>query len=168
VAVEPAVLSKLSELIRGQRWAALATVGSGRPLASMVAFVPEPGFSGFLLLLSSLSLHTRQLLADPSASLAISEPDKGDGNPQTLARVSLQGRAEAIPAEAPEHAPARKLYEKRLPSSAPLFGFGDFHLFRLVPEEARFVAGFAQAYTVSPADLAKAAALAVSPPAGGR
>jgi putative heme iron utilization protein len=152
-------LGPLAGLIRGQRWAALATHGGGKPLASMVAFAPEPGFAGFLLLLSRLSLHTRHLLADPAASLAISEADTGAGNPQTLARVSLQGRVEEIPADAPDFPAARALYEKRLPSSAPLFGFGDFHLFRLVPEEARFVAGFAQAYTVTPSELAQASVL---------
>ena len=131
--------NRLGALLRGQRWGALATLGGGKPLASMVAFAPEPGFAGFLLLLSRLSLHTRHLLADPAASLAISEADTGAGNPQTLARVSLQGRVEQIPDGAPGHAAAKALYVGRLPSSAPLFGFQDFHLFRLVPEEARFV-----------------------------
>ena len=132
-------LGPLAGLIRGQRWAALATHGGGKPLA--------------------LSLHTRHLLADPAASLAISEADTGAGNPQTLARISLQGRVEEIPTDAPAYLAARALYERRLPSSAPLFGFGDFHLFRLVLEEARFVAGFAQAYTVTPPELAQASVL---------
>ena len=72
---------------------------------------------------------------------------------------SIWDRVEQIPDGAPGHAAAKALYVGRLPSSAPLFGFQDFHLFRLVPEEARFVAGFAQAYTLGPAELASASVL---------
>jgi putative heme iron utilization protein len=122
----------------------------------MVAFAPEPDFGGFLMLLSRLSLHTRSLLEHPRASLAISEPDTGAGNPQTLARGSIQGEATPITEDMPGYAEARAVYEKRLPASSPLFGFEDFSLFRLVPREARFVAGFARAYTVSAEELKEA------------
>jgi hypothetical protein len=58
---------------------------------------------------------------------------------------------------------AKALYEKRFPDSSPLFGFGDFLLFRLVPREARFVAGFARAHTVDLEELKEAAAVRFSP-----
>jgi len=150
----------LARLIRGGRWAALATYGDGVPLASMVAYASEAGFSGFLLHLSRLSQHTRNLLVSPSASLAISEPDTTqDRDPQTLARVSIKGGARPLPKDSPEYPEARARYEKQFPDSSPLFGLEDFLLFRLVPREARFVAGFARAYTVSPAELKEASAL---------
>jgi putative heme iron utilization protein len=123
----------------------------------MVAYAPEPDFSGFLLHLSQLSQHTKNLLANPRASLAISEPETGAENPQTLARVSIQGDVDSLPADAPGYAEAAETYQRRLPASVPLFDFGDFILFRLVPREARFVAGFARAYTVSAAMLREAA-----------
>ena len=149
---------KLARLIRGGRWAALATYGDGAPLASMVAYACEPGFAGFLLHLSRLSAHTRNLLASPSASIAISEPDTARiRDPQTLARVSIQGEARPLPQDRGGFAEAKSLYEKRFPDSSPLFGFGDFLLFRLVPREARFVAGFARAYTVDLEELKEAA-----------
>lgn len=149
----------LARLIRGGRWAALATHGEGVPLASMVAYACEPGFAGFLLHLSRLSAHTRNLLASPSASIAISEPDTAQvRNPQTLARVSIQGEARPLPEGSSEYAEGKALYEKRFPDSSPLFEFKDFLLFRLVPREARFVAGFARAYTVDAEELKKAAA----------
>ena len=149
---------KIGRMVGGGRWAALATIGDGIPLASMVAYAPEPGFAGFLMLLSTLSQHTRNVLANPKASLVISEPDTGAGNPQTLARVSIQGSVEPISVEAKEYAAARALYEKRFPASGPLFGFQDFTLFRLVPSEARFVGGFARAFTLSVAELRESAA----------
>jgi hypothetical protein len=125
----------------------------------MVAYACEEDFAGILLHLSRLSLHTRNLLASPSASLAISEADTDRvQNPQTLARVSIQGEARPLPEGSPGFPEARALYERRLPGSSPLFGFGDFLLFRLVPREARFVAGFARAYTVGAEELKEAAA----------
>lgn len=154
----------LARVIRGGRWAALATYGNGAPLASMVAYACEADFGGFLLHLSRLSLHTRNLLQFPSASLAISEPDTARvRNPQTLARVSIQGEARPLEEDSPGYAEAKALYEKRFPDSSPLFGFGDFLLFRLFPREARFVAGFARAYTVSAGELKEAAAVGHGP-----
>jgi putative heme iron utilization protein len=124
----------------------------------MVAYACEPDFAGFLLHLSRLSAHTRNLLASPSASIAISEPDTAQvHNPQTLARVSIQCEARPLREDSPGYAEAKALYEKRFPDSSPLFGFDDFLLFRLVPREARFVAGFARAYTVGAGELKEAA-----------
>lgn len=158
--METAERANLARLLRGGRWAALATHGDGGPLASMVAYACEPGFTGILIHISQLSAHTRNLLASPLASIVISEPDSDRGrNPQTLARVSIQGEARPLREDASGYAEARELYEKRFPDSSPLFGFKDFLLFRLVPREARFVAGFAMAYTVDAEELKKAAAI---------
>ena len=155
---------KLARLLREGRWAALATHGDGAPLASMVAYACEPGFAGILMHISRLSAHTRNLLASPLASIVISEPDSDRvRNPQTLARVSIQGEARPLREDASGYAEARALYEKRFPDSSPLFGFKDFLLFRLVPREARFVAGFAMAYTVDAEELKKAAAVRPGP-----
>jgi len=124
----------------------------------MVAYACEPDLAGFLLHLSRLSTHTRNLLASPTASIAISEPDTAQvHNPQTLARVSIQCEARPLREDSPGYAEAKALYEKRFPDSSPLFGFDDFLLFRLVPREARFVAGFARAYTVGAEELKEAA-----------
>jgi putative heme iron utilization protein len=157
--MEAQELAQLARLIRGQRWAALGTVTRQTPLASMVAFAPEPDFSGFLMHLSQLSQHTRNLLAVPHASLAISEPETGAENPQTLARVSIQGDVDSLPPDAPGYSEAAETYKRRLPASVPLFDFKDFILFRLVPREARFVAEFARAYTVSAEKLREASAI---------
>lgn len=156
-AVETTERELLARIIRAGRWAALATQGDGGPLASMVAYAYEPDFGGFLMHLSRLSLHTRNLLANPSASIAISEPDTAQvRDPQTLARVSIQGEAQPLRADSPGYATARALYEQRFPDSSLLFGFEDFVLLRLLPREARFVAGFARAYTVSGGELREA------------
>lgn len=155
--MEASERERLARVIRAGRWAALATYGEGAPLASMVAYAFDPDFTGFLLHLSRLSMHTRNLLASPSASIAISEPDTAQvKDPQTLARVSVQGEARHLPENAAGYADAKTRYINRFPASSPMFGFKDFLLFRLVPREARFVAGFARAYTISAAELKEA------------
>lgn len=145
----------LAELLRGQRWGALATAAADGPLASMVAFVAEPGCSGLLLHLSRLAAHTRNLLADPRVSLVIGAPDGGEGDPQTLPRVTLSGTVEIVERDAADYATARARYLQRLPGAEPRFGFGDFGLFRLRPREARYVGGFGRAWTLGPASLAR-------------
>ena len=141
-------------LMRQQRWAALATIGaSGHPAASMVAYAAEPDLSALWLHLSRLASHTRNLLERNSAGLVISESDSGEGDPQTLARVSVGGTVEEVALSSEAHERGRTLYLGRLPDAEPLFGFGDFVLFRLVPERIRYVGGFARAFDFDPRDL---------------
>ncbi|NMQ19220.1 pyridoxamine 5'-phosphate oxidase [Candidatus Competibacter phosphatis] len=135
-------------LIRDRRWAALATQGPDGPDASWVAYVPEPDCSGFLLHLSTLSAHTRNLLTHPRAGLTISEPERDDEDPQTLARVTIQGEIATIPHDHPDYPSAALCYQERLPASVPRFEFGDFLLLRLIPVRVRFIGGFARAYTL--------------------
>jgi hypothetical protein len=147
-------------LLQERRWAALATQGEEGPLASMVAYAPLDDLSGVLMHLSRLARHTGNLKARPRASLAVTEPDPGEGDPQTLARLTLSGPVEAVPADDPRYPGLRALYLARLPSAEPLFGFSDFGLFLLRAEEANYVGGFARAYTLDAAGLAREVARA--------
>lgn len=145
----------LAELLVHQRWAALATQQAGEPNAAMVAYAVEPHFAGFLMLLSQLSLHTRHLLAERRACLLVSQPDVGVDDPQILPRAAVSGVVEVIARDKPDYGTARDCYCARLPASTRLFDFGDFELFRLVPREVRFVAGFGRAMTLNAAQLAR-------------
>ena len=144
-------------LVLAHRWAALATLGEDGPSASMVAYAPEPDLSSLLLFLSGLSEHTRNLIEEPRVALVISQTDPGTGDPQTLARVSVKGTAEMVERTAPEFEDVWQTYVARLPDAAPRIALGDFALFRLVFDEARYVGGFAQAGTI-PAERLSAAA----------
>jgi putative heme iron utilization protein len=150
-------LAVVAGLLRGQRQAALGALRAGAPFVSMVAYAAEPDFGGFLLHLSLLAPHTRHLLADARASLLICEPDDGRDDVQTLARITLIGAATPL-AEAAQAA-ARELYLARLPAAAPLFDFPDFALFRLVPDEARYIGGFARAFSLTIEHLRQASRL---------
>jgi len=150
---------RLAQLLRGQRWGCLGTQRDGKALVSWVAFVTEADFSGLLLHLSRLAQHTRNMEADPQVSLALSEADDGRADPQTLARLTLQGRIEVVEREAPDYEAAKGHYLARLPEAEMLFQFGDFSLFRFVPESARYVEGFASSHSVTLAQLQDAAQL---------
>ena len=149
---------RLCQLLLEQRWAALATLNDdGAPAVSFVAYVPETDFSGFLIHVSRLAAHTQYLLARPRAALGISAPDSGGEDPQLLPRVSIQGLTAVLQRGTPEYTAARAHYLARLPEAAQLFGFEDFVLLRLRPEEARYVGGFARAYSLSGEQLGQVA-----------
>jgi len=145
--------TQLVQLIRDQRWACLATLDNGVPYASYVAYVPDENLGGFLIHISRLAPHTQNLLTNARATLAITEPDKGYGDPQTLARVSIQGSAIELIRDSSDYQQARSRYTDRLPDSKQLFTFSDFILFRFLPSHARFVAGFARTWNLSPEQL---------------
>ena len=144
---------KLRNLLLNTRWGALATALDDVPYASWVAYVVEPDFQGFLLHLSRLARHTRFLMENPAASLALCEPDDGRSDPQTLARVSLSGWVQELVRGSDEYNQARARYLARLPDAEPLFGFADFHLFRLKLEQAQFVPGLGQAKRLRASDF---------------
>ncbi|MBK8791251.1 MAG: pyridoxamine 5'-phosphate oxidase family protein [Holophagaceae bacterium] len=79
--------------------AALGTLHEGAPFVSMVPVVPAPGGSGFLIHVSRLAQHTRDLVADARMSLLFTAPLTEDQDPLALPRVTLQGAAEAIAAD---------------------------------------------------------------------
>lgn len=152
----------LATLLRQQRWAGLATVGSdGAPQAAMVAYAYEEDFATFYIHVSQLSQHTRHMLQRPEVSLVISEPDTGEGDPQILKRVSLSGMVKIIERGSDTYALAKNTYLKRLPSAEQLFELGDFVMFALVPQSLRFVGGFGQAHSGTVKALRECAALAL-------
>lgn len=150
---------RLRQLLVEQRWAALATLADdGAPSVSFVAYVPEPDFAGFLIHVSRLAAHTRNLLARPRIALGVSAPDSGEGDPQLLPRLSIHGAVSIIARGTTEYDSARTLYLSRLPQAEQLFGFDDFVLLRLQPTEVRYVGGFARAYSLNGEQLRRLAA----------
>jgi putative heme iron utilization protein len=132
------------ELLASQRVAVLATISTrhgGAPFTSLAPFAltarGEP-----LLLLSALAQHTRNLEADPRASLFVHDPAAAADDPRTAPRLSLSGRVRLVaPADEPD---ARARYLARHPEGRGLFAL-DFALFELTVEEAQLVGGFAAA-----------------------
>jgi putative heme iron utilization protein len=149
----------LARLIRHTRIAALGTIHDGEPNLAMVAVAIEEDFSAFYIHVSKLGKHTRDMEKDSQVSLLLTEVDDGRADPQTLARVSLQGTAEMLPRNAPDYTRVKNIYLTRFPEAENLFSLGDFNLWRISPRGGRFVAGFARAFNLVPEALAKISTL---------
>jgi putative heme iron utilization protein len=147
---------RLRDLVGSREVAALGTLHGGEPYVSMVPYALMPEGAGFIVHVSALAAHTKDMLSSPAVSLMIMAAPGPEVPPQALARVTIQGDAMRIPPEAPIHAIARRIYLERFPQSAPTFDLGDFALFAIRPRQARYVGGFAQAKTLTAESLAEA------------
>ena len=145
-----------AHLLASSRWAALAVVVEGAPAAAMTSYALAPDGTALYVHLSQMALHTRALLAEPRAAFVVSAPDSGDGDPQTLPRLSLSGVALALVPGTPEYKAGKSAYAGRFPSAEERFALADFVLFRFEPAEARWVGGFGRALRMSGAQLAEA------------
>ena len=133
-------------LLRRARTGTLATVNrdDGIPYASLCNVATD--VRGLpLILVSTLAWHTRNLLADPRASLLVAEPPP-EGDALTGARVSVMGRFVKVDDPA-----LRRRYLARHPAAEGYISFGDFSVWRMEPERAHAVAGFGRIETI-PAD----------------
>ena len=147
-----------ARLLASSRWAALAVVHDGAPAAAMTSYALARDGAALYVHLSQMALHTRALLEEPRAAFVVSLPDTGEGDPQTLPRLSLSGVALALVPGTPEYEAGRAAYSARFPDAGQRFDLADFVLFRFEPAEARWVGGFARALRMTGAQLAEALA----------
>lgn len=133
-------------LLRSIRSGALATLDpEGIPFASLVTIATDADGTP-LMLLSRLSAHTRNLLADPRCSLLFSQGGKGD--PLAHPRLTVVGRA--VPSAEPR---IRERFLARHPKAKLYADFPDFAFFALAPEAGHLNGGFAKAATLTRGDL---------------
>ena len=100
-----------------------------------------------LLYISNLAQHTRNLAADPRASLLF-DGTAGLADPLTGSRVTVLGVLEPVADEA-----LRDAYVARHPSAATYRAFSDFSLWRMRVRRAHLVAGFGQIQWIAGEDL---------------
>ena len=135
----PSRLELAVDLLHSASDAALATHSAsqaGYPFASSVPLVVDEHHCP-VFLISSLAEHTRNLAADPRASLMIAKP-LGDGE---TARISLLGEVHPV-----GHAPALVArYLRYHPHAERFLQLGDFSFHRLLPARVMTIGGFAKA-----------------------
>ena len=146
----------LARLICSTRIAALGTLRKGAPNVSMVAYLPSTDFTSVWLRLSQLAWHTQDLAVDARVSFSVCETDDAREDPQTLARVTLRGRAVELAGELPGSEPLKLRWLERFPASAVTFELADFSFWRIAPRDARFVAGLGRTYNLSASEFARA------------
>lgn len=154
--MDPLSKNLLFSLVSQSRVAALGTLHDGAPFVSMVLAAPDPSRSVWFIHVSRLSGHTQDLLKDRRASLMLAMPDTGGKDPQQLARLTLTGEAAELPSDSAEEASAKEIYLERFPHMTEIVGqLGDFSFWAIRPKSARFVGGFARAFTLTPEGLRK-------------
>ena len=142
----------LGSLIRSQRIAHLATLRDGAPMVSMTLYMPEADFSVFYVHVSQLAWHTQDMQRDARVALSISERDDGRADPFTLVRVSIRGETTQLSAG------PKEAWLARFPEQAINFELADFSFWKIVPRDARFVAGFGRIHNLSATELAATSA----------
>ena len=148
-------LAEAKRLLRSIRAGALATLTpDGFPFATLVNVATAIDGSP-ILLMSSLSAHTRNLAADKRSSILLSEGGKGD--PLAHARLTVVGEAIRITDET-QRETLRARFLNRHPKSALYADFGDFAFWQLKVARAHLNGGFARAADFDGRDILTEAA----------
>ena len=153
--MSPEHAAQLAGLVHRRKAAALGTLHAGAPFVSMVPFAVMPDGSAFVIHVSRLAGHTKDMLADSRVSLLVVQAEGEGVEAQALARVSVQGEASEMAGGSGDERECRRAYLARFPEAVPLTEFGDFSFFAVRATRARFVAGFAQAMSLTGETLAR-------------
>jgi heme oxygenase (biliverdin-IX-beta and delta-forming) len=76
---EPSYAERARTLVHLARSGMLSTLSRrhpGHPFGSVMPYAPDPRGAA-LLLISTMAMHTQNLLTDPRASLLVAQPDAG-------------------------------------------------------------------------------------------
>ncbi len=92
-----------------------------------------------IFLISTMAMHTQNLLADPRASLLVTQPDAG-GDPLGASRVTLLGNVLSV--RETDVAEARKLYLARHADSKHWVDYKDFSFYQMTVVDVYYVGGF--------------------------
>lgn len=126
----------------------LATVShDGLPDISYAPFVSNNDC--FYIFISELAAHTRNLLANPVASVMLIEDEPAADNAFARKRLTYRCEVHQIMRETPDFVEQIIAMENRFGSMIKLLTqLNDFHLFELKPVYGQYVAGFGKTYEI--------------------
>ena len=135
---EPTYAERARTLVHVGRVGALSTLSRRHadwPFGSVMPYgLDERGNPTFLI--STMAMHTQNVLGDPRASLLVTEPGASE-DPLGAGRVTLMGRVSKTAG-----GDVREGYLARHPSASYWVDFKDFAFFRLDVVDVYFVGGF--------------------------
>jgi putative heme iron utilization protein len=153
---EPTHAERARTLVASQTRGALSTIAvqpPGTPFGSVVTYgLDDTGRPTFFV--SAMAEHTRNLGADPRASLLVVEETPPGADPLASGRVTLLGVAVDV-SDPDERAAARSGYLAANPA-AFYVDYGDFQCMRLAVTDVRYVGGFGRMSWVDAAAYAAA------------
>jgi putative heme iron utilization protein len=138
---------QLRDLFDNQRVLSLAVLVDGAPYVGLLPFAMQP--YGPLVHASALAKHTAGLKDGAPFSALVHLPDHDDADPQQIPRITLHGQVRRYPKDSADYAAGRAAYLSKFPQSEQTFALGDFNLFGLVVESARYVAAFGRIYNLT-------------------
>ena len=148
---EPSHAERARTLVYLQQTGSLSTLSRkqpGWPFGSVMPYgLDAQGQPVFLI--STMAMHTQNLLGDPRASLLVT-PSESRIDPLGAARVTLMGSVTKVPKE--ENAQIRTCYLERHANASYWVDYQDFGFFRMAITEIYFVGGFGSMGWVTPAD----------------
>ena len=102
--------------------------------------------------IAGIAEHTKNLKAEPRASLLIHEPVQDHIDIQTKARLCIMGTAKPI--QEPEaRADAWARYQARVPAASTYQQTHDFALWRIAPYKLRWIGGFGEIFWLRTEDF---------------
>lgn len=152
---EPTFAERARTLMHLGRVGSLSTFSqkrAGFPFGSVMPYSLD-AHGRPLFLISTMAMHTQNLMANPRASLLVTQSDSA-GDPLGAGRVTLIGMVAQIPKE--EVPAARELYLARHENSKHWVDFEDFSFYRMEVVEVYFVGGFGVMGWVASADYLRA------------
>ncbi len=147
------IAEDLHELMSAQQTLLLSTATtSGVPDLSYAPFVRDHT-GRFYIFVSELAGHTANLLANPQASVMFIGIESESRNLFARERAVFACHVCEIAGDEPVYGvQLQALQDKFGEVVGVLRSLRDFHLFALIPENGRYVAGFGRAYTINVSD----------------
>ena len=148
------IVAEAGEFLSGFDSVLMATASAdGVPDASYAPFVRIDD-NAFYVNLSELSTHTRNLLATPRVSVMLLQAENDTKQLFARKRLSFDAEARIVERDSTRWIQVMDLFAVKFGDIMDLIRpLQDFTLFRLVPRNAVYVRGFAQAYAIDASQL---------------
>ncbi len=134
------------QFIEGFSSVLMATVsGHGEPEASYAPYVEYEG--DYFVLISELAMHTKNLTETDKTSLLFIEDERDAKNIFARKRVSYQCHALRVERKSEVYSLVMPIFSKKFGKIIELLkSLKDFHMYRLSPQQGRYVAGFGRTF----------------------
>ena len=124
----------------------------GRPEASVTAALLDAN-GAFVVFVSGLAAHTRNLRENPRASVLLAEPETATTNALARRRLTFACAAQTVAQESAAHAEFVTAFRAKFGPTIDLIASRpDFRFVRLTPPRGRVGAGFGAAFEVDARD----------------
>jgi putative heme iron utilization protein len=119
----------------------------------------RPDFGAVYVQASGLARHSRGLQPGARVGIMIHDSETPGGDPLQTLRMTVQAAVTVLDRDSEAFAAARDIFVARFPGAEMTLDLGDFNLYELEFGRGRYVAGFAQAFSLGPDTFKDVAAL---------